>query len=255
MPATARALDLLEEFRDAETALALVVDEYGDIEGLVTLNDLLAAVVGKTRDAADRRRAISRSCSATTAAGWSTAAVAPTICANCSASPQLPNEEDHDFRTAAGMVMAHFGRIPQAGEHFEWRGFRFEVRRSRRRRASTSCWSAAIPKSKWPSTRPAERLWSFVSLRAKVSHYASLVTVRKYFFVSENKCSTASVARGAYDHCVFGNRNTHAKKIFAVFHFAERRKSRLPTSILPNKKVHKIDTRPTDSELGVIHRD
>ena len=40
---------------------------------------------------------------------------------------QLPNEEDHDFRTAAGMVMAHFGRIPQPGEHFDWSGFRFEV--------------------------------------------------------------------------------------------------------------------------------
>ena len=40
---------------------------------------------------------------------------------------QLPNEEDHDFRTAAGMVMAQFGRIPQVGEAFRWRGFRFEV--------------------------------------------------------------------------------------------------------------------------------
>ncbi len=56
VPATARALDLLEEFRDAETALALVVDEYGDIEGMVTLNDLLAAVVGTLGNAADRRR-------------------------------------------------------------------------------------------------------------------------------------------------------------------------------------------------------
>jgi len=40
---------------------------------------------------------------------------------------ELPNEKDHDFRTAAGMVMAQFGRIPQAGEHFSWNGFRFEV--------------------------------------------------------------------------------------------------------------------------------
>ncbi len=40
---------------------------------------------------------------------------------------QLPNEEDHDFRTAAGMVMAHFGRIPQPGEHFHGGGYRFEV--------------------------------------------------------------------------------------------------------------------------------
>ena len=40
---------------------------------------------------------------------------------------RVPNEEDHDFRTAAGMIMAHFGRIPEAGEHFDWSGFRFEV--------------------------------------------------------------------------------------------------------------------------------
>ena len=40
---------------------------------------------------------------------------------------ELPHQEDHDFHTAAGMVVAHFGRIPQIGEHFEWRGIRFEV--------------------------------------------------------------------------------------------------------------------------------
>ena len=39
----------------------------------------------------------------------------------------LPNEDEHDFRTAAGMVVAHFGRIPNPGEHFNWNGFRFEV--------------------------------------------------------------------------------------------------------------------------------
>src|SRR5574337_987926 len=49
VPATARALDLLEEFRDAETPLALVGDEYGDTEGVVTVNDLLAAVVGASQ--------------------------------------------------------------------------------------------------------------------------------------------------------------------------------------------------------------
>jgi putative hemolysin len=47
VPSSARALDLLEQFRDAQTPLALVVDEYGDIEGLVTINNLLEAVVGR----------------------------------------------------------------------------------------------------------------------------------------------------------------------------------------------------------------
>ncbi len=126
VPATARALDLLEEFRDAETAVALVVDEYGDIEGLVTLNDLLAAVVGKTAtpliETADQP-IVQRDDGSWLIDGG----VASDDLRELLGLAQLPNEEDHDFRTAAGMVMAHFGRIPEAGEHFDWSGFRFEV--------------------------------------------------------------------------------------------------------------------------------
>jgi len=40
---------------------------------------------------------------------------------------ELPAEDEHDFNTVAGMVVACFGRIPQAGEHFDWRDWRFEV--------------------------------------------------------------------------------------------------------------------------------
>jgi putative hemolysin len=40
---------------------------------------------------------------------------------------RLPDEDEHDFHTAAGMVIAHFGRIPHTGEWFEWEGWRFEV--------------------------------------------------------------------------------------------------------------------------------
>jgi putative hemolysin len=113
VPATARALDLLEEFRDAETPLALVVDEYGDIEGVVTLNDLLSAVVGKT---------------ATPLGSWLVdGSVSTDDLRELLGQVELPNEDDYDFRTAAGMVVAHFGRIPQPGEHFNWNGFRFEV--------------------------------------------------------------------------------------------------------------------------------
>jgi putative hemolysin len=39
----------------------------------------------------------------------------------------LPGEDEFDFTTAAGMVIARYGRIPNAGEHFDWRGWRFEV--------------------------------------------------------------------------------------------------------------------------------
>jgi len=126
VPGTARALDLLEEFRDAETRLALVVDEYGDIEGLVTLNDLLVAVVGKNvtptqaaRDAPITRRADG---------SWLVdGSLGTEDLRELLALSELPLEGEHDFHTTAGMVIAQFGRIPQVGEHFDWRGFRFEV--------------------------------------------------------------------------------------------------------------------------------
>lgn len=126
VPATARALDLLEEFRDAETPLALVVDEYGEIEGLVTLNDLLSAVVGKTAAPIAELRQhpiVQRDDGSWLVDG----SVGIDDLRELLGLSELPNEEDHDFRTAAGMVMAQFGRIPQAGEHFSWNGFRFEV--------------------------------------------------------------------------------------------------------------------------------
>jgi putative hemolysin len=126
VPGTARALDLLEEFRDAETRLALVVDEYGDIEGLVTLNDLLSAVVGKS--STPTQAAHSTSVVRRDDGSWLVdGSVGTDDLRELLATTALPHEEDHDFHTAAGMVVAHFGRIPQAGEHFDWRGIRFEV--------------------------------------------------------------------------------------------------------------------------------
>lgn len=126
VPGTARALDLLEEFRDAETRLALVVDEYGDIQGLVTLNDLLSAVVGKNAapvQATGNSPVVQREDGSWLIDG----ALGTDDLRELLGLHELPQEADHDFHTAAGMVVAHFGRIPQVGEHFHWRDLRFEV--------------------------------------------------------------------------------------------------------------------------------
>jgi putative hemolysin len=127
VPATARALDLLEEFRDAETKLALVVDEYGDIEGVVTVNDLLAAVVGVSQIAhgADDQDApiVQRADGSWLIDG----SLSTDDLRELLHLDHLPGEQEHDFRTVAGMVMAAIGRIPQTGEVFTWRGIRFEV--------------------------------------------------------------------------------------------------------------------------------
>ena len=127
VPATARALDLLEEFRDAETPLALVVDEYGDIEGLVTVNDLLAAVVGASQlghgEAANDAPIITRA-----DGSWLIDGSLPTDdLRELLQVERLPGEDEHDFRTAAGMVTAALGHLPQTGEAFAWQGIRFEV--------------------------------------------------------------------------------------------------------------------------------
>jgi putative hemolysin len=126
VPATARALDLLEEFRDAETPLALVVDEYGEIEGLVTLNDLLAAVVGRT--ATPSTETLAHPIVQREDGSWLVdGSVGADDLRELLGLTELPNEQEHDFRTAAGLVVAHYGRIPQPGEHFTASGFRFEV--------------------------------------------------------------------------------------------------------------------------------
>ena len=128
VPATARALDLLEEFRDAETPLALVVDEYGDIDGIVTLNDLLAAVVGASQlghggGGEENSPIVQREDGSWLIDG----AISTDDLRELLHVEQLPGEDEHDFRTAAGMVMAALGHIPVTGEVFAWRGIRFEV--------------------------------------------------------------------------------------------------------------------------------
>lgn len=127
VPATARALDLLEEFRDAETPMALVVDEYGDIEGLVTLNDLLAAVVGASQlghgGGEENAPIVPREDGSWLVDG----SLSTDDLRELLRVDHLPGEQEHDFHTAAGMVMAALGHIPRTGEVFEWHGIRFEV--------------------------------------------------------------------------------------------------------------------------------
>jgi putative hemolysin len=127
VPATARALDLLEEFRDAETPLALVVDEYGDIEGVVTVNDLLAAVVGASQIGHGGGNETSPIMQRADGSWLIDGALPTDDLRELLQIGELPGEDEHDFRTVAGMVMTALGHVPQTGEVFAWHGIRFEV--------------------------------------------------------------------------------------------------------------------------------
>ncbi len=126
VPDTARPAHLLETFRDAEAPLALVVDEYGEILGLVTLTDVALAVLGRhaqTVNESGEAAIVQRA-----DGSWLVDAAVPIEdLREVLGGGALPHENEQEYRTAAGMIIAHFGRIPQVGEFFSWNAFRFEV--------------------------------------------------------------------------------------------------------------------------------
>jgi putative hemolysin len=103
-----------------------VVDEYGDVTGMVTINDVMEAVIGRTSsgDGADATPLIVvRDDGSLLVDGSLTAESLRELLGGGA----LPDEDEHEYHTAAGMTISHFGRIPNAGEHFDWSGWRIEV--------------------------------------------------------------------------------------------------------------------------------
>ncbi|MFC0678965.1 hemolysin family protein [Lysobacter korlensis] len=120
------ALKLLEIFREEQQSIALVVDEYGDVTGLVTVNDLMGAVIGRvlSNEADEGHTPIVQRADGSYLLDGS---LPLEDLRELTGGGRLPDEDEHDFHTAAGMVIAHFGRIPHAGEFFEWGRWRIEV--------------------------------------------------------------------------------------------------------------------------------
>lgn len=126
VPETARALHMIERFRDAETGLALVVDEYGDITGMITLNDLLIAVFGRMVQSTEARgdaAIVQREDGSWLIDGI----VGVDDLRELLGVNELPHEVEQEYRTVAGLMTAHFGRIPRVGEAFSSGSFRYEV--------------------------------------------------------------------------------------------------------------------------------
>ncbi len=125
VPETLPVLKLLEQYRESGTHVAVVVNEYGHTEGLVTLNDVLEGLVGDLPDPDDLN--------------------SPFVTLRDDGSylldgllevedlkeligvKTLPREDDSDFRTLGGFVIAYLDRIPSAADSFEAEGWRFEV--------------------------------------------------------------------------------------------------------------------------------
>ncbi len=125
VPETMNAIQLLEAFKKSSKHIALVSDEFGAIQGLVTLIDVLEAIVGDL-PAQGKRQATSMK--QREDGSWLVDATLSIDEVKALVQmDELPHEEEADFQTLGGFVMTHFGRIPAAGDYFDHGGWRFEV--------------------------------------------------------------------------------------------------------------------------------
>jgi putative hemolysin len=124
LPEGVSALRALERLRETGSHLALVMDEYGGIEGLVTLHDVLRAIVGELpTPEQDEPMAVRREDGSWLLDGMLSVSELPEILGLAADDV----EDLGEFQTLGGFVMARMGSVPQTGDHFEWAGRRFEV--------------------------------------------------------------------------------------------------------------------------------
>lgn len=125
LPETIPALRALEQLQKARQRVALVSDEFGNITGILSLLDLLEAIVGELPSQEDRHklRAIQRE-----DGSWLVDATLPVEeFARDLGKPADYFPVDGDFQTVGGFVVHRLAKIPKEGDHIEYRGHRYEV--------------------------------------------------------------------------------------------------------------------------------
>mgnify|MGYP000959804727 FL=1 len=126
VPESVTTQQLLESFRRARLQFALIIDEYGDVQGLVTLTDVLAAIVGELSvpEAPEDRDMLQREDGSWLVDGDVGIERLKSV---LDIGDDLPGEDEHSFNTLGGFIMHVLGRIPAPTDHFEAAGWRFEV--------------------------------------------------------------------------------------------------------------------------------
>ena len=121
----APATDALETFKRSGLPLALVIDERGHIEGLITLTDVLEALVGDVpeEDEPTEEAIVRREDGSWLVDGL----LAAEELKERLGLKELPREEEAEYQTVGGMVMDTLGRVPAEGDRFAWEGYSFEV--------------------------------------------------------------------------------------------------------------------------------
>jgi len=126
VPESVSAMSLLETFKVQRAEIALVVDEYGEIEGMVTLSDVMGALVGhvSTVDENQEADAAQREDGSWLIDGGISFDRFREL---FHTDVRFPEESAGAYHTLAGFTLAQLGHIPQVAEHFEWESYRFEI--------------------------------------------------------------------------------------------------------------------------------
>ncbi|MBD2069489.1 HlyC/CorC family transporter [Leptolyngbya sp. FACHB-671] len=125
VPESTRAFKVLEMFKQSGTHIALVVDEYGVIQGIVTLNDVMEVIIGDVpfADQPHESPAIQRE-----DGSWLLDGTLPIEkFKEIFEIEEIPGEDRGNFQTLGGFVITQLGRIPTSSDHFEWNNLRLEV--------------------------------------------------------------------------------------------------------------------------------
>jgi len=131
IPETKTIGALLEQFQRQHVQIAMVLDEYGGISGLVTVEDIMEEIVGEIEDEYDQEDQEGRIRLTPSGAVEVDARVR---IAELNQMFDLDIPEDDDYDTVGGYVMAHFARVPEPGEEFCADGLRVRILHSDKRR-------------------------------------------------------------------------------------------------------------------------
>lgn len=124
VPETLTGMELLGQFRDNAMDMVFVIDEYGELEGIVTLHDLMEALTGEFKSQNDDDSwAVQREDGSWLLDG----AIAIHELKDTLGLKEVPEEEKGKYHTLSGMVMLLAGRLAALGDVVEWMGWRFEV--------------------------------------------------------------------------------------------------------------------------------
>ena len=124
VPETLSGMELLEHFRTSGAELVFVVDEYGAVQGVITVREVLEAITGEFSAPTDDGAWAAQRADGS----WLVDGLIPVPeLKDRLALKELPEEDRGRYNTLAGMIMLLLGRLPETTDTVEWSGWRFEV--------------------------------------------------------------------------------------------------------------------------------